>query len=86
MWQRPTSYIERRSDGYVEPELIFLVGTTHISRKSAMDVARVIQVDTATGRKKVLKYILVSHTFKCYSGNHCRHFKPIVVSLLLELH
>ena len=42
--RRPASYVERRSDGYVEPELIFLIGTAHISRKSAMDVERVIQV------------------------------------------
>ena len=39
---KATDYVERRSDGYREPELVYLVGTAHVSRKSAADVARVI--------------------------------------------
>ena len=39
---KPSDYVERRSDGYREPELVYLVGTAHVSRKSAADVARVI--------------------------------------------
>ncbi len=44
VWQRPASYEERRSDGYREPELVFIVGTAHVSRQSALDVQRVIEV------------------------------------------
>lgn len=40
---RPSDYSERRhAEGYVEPELVFLVGTAHVSERSAEDVARVI--------------------------------------------
>ncbi|GAQ87766.1 hypothetical protein KFL_003750160 [Klebsormidium nitens] len=40
--QRPEDYVERREDGYREPETIFLVGTAHLSRRSATDVTRVM--------------------------------------------
>ncbi|KAK9829523.1 hypothetical protein WJX72_006314 [[Myrmecia] bisecta] len=39
---RPADYHERRTDGYQEPELVFVVGTAHVSTKSAEDVRRVI--------------------------------------------
>lgn len=39
---RPATYVERRTDGYQEPELIFIVGTAHLSVKSAQDVERVV--------------------------------------------
>ena len=42
VWKRPASYMERRADGYREPELVFIVGTAHVSRQSARDVERVI--------------------------------------------
>ena len=42
VWKRPASYMERRADGYHEPELVFIVGTAHVSRQSARDVERVI--------------------------------------------
>lgn len=41
---RSSSYAERRTDGYVEPELVFLFGTVHVSESSATDVRRVIEV------------------------------------------
>ncbi|KAK9901278.1 hypothetical protein WJX75_003832 [Coccomyxa subellipsoidea] len=41
--QRPTDYSERRTDGYREPELVFVVGTAHFSDQSADDVVRVIE-------------------------------------------
>lgn len=44
VWRRPDGYVERRSDGYREPQLVFLVGTAHVSPKSACDVRRVVQV------------------------------------------
>ena len=31
--ERPASYVERREDGYREPELLFLVGTAHVSQQ-----------------------------------------------------
>lgn len=40
---RPENYIERRTDGYVEPEVVFLVGTAHTSKESADEVERVIR-------------------------------------------
>lgn len=40
---RPETYVERRTDGYVEPEVVFLVGTAHTSKESAKEVERVIQ-------------------------------------------
>jgi hypothetical protein len=42
-WPRPASYQERREDGYAEPELLLLIGTAHISKQSAKDVAHVIE-------------------------------------------
>ena len=46
---RSHRYIERRTDGYREPEQIFVYGTAHISlpsarQNSAADVRRIIQV------------------------------------------
>ncbi|KAG1679399.1 hypothetical protein FOA52_007690 [Chlamydomonas sp. UWO 241] len=43
VWRRPLGYTERQSDGYVEPQLVYLVGTAHVSAKSALDVERVVQ-------------------------------------------
>ena len=39
--ERPDTYIERREDGYQEPQTIFLIGTAHVSQRSAEDVHRV---------------------------------------------
>ena len=36
-------YVERRTDGYMEPELVLLVGTSHASSSSAAEVTRVIE-------------------------------------------
>ena len=36
--KRPPHYVERRSDGYVEPEVVYIVGTAHMSRLSADQV------------------------------------------------
>ncbi|KAL4419725.1 hypothetical protein ABPG75_006823 [Micractinium tetrahymenae] len=41
--ERPADYRERRSDGYQEPQLIFLVGTAHVSPQSAADVRQVVR-------------------------------------------
>ncbi|KAI8463792.1 MAG: TraB family-domain-containing protein [Monoraphidium minutum] len=41
--RRPAAYAERRTDGYREPEVVYLVGTAHVSAKSADDVRRVVQ-------------------------------------------
>ena len=35
---RPDDYVERRVDGYVEPEVVYVVGTAHMSRLSAAQV------------------------------------------------
>ncbi|KAG2453855.1 hypothetical protein HYH02_002062 [Chlamydomonas schloesseri] len=40
---RRPDYVERRTDGYVEPEVVLLVGTAHVSRRSQLDVDRVIR-------------------------------------------
>ncbi|CAL5228667.1 g11840 [Coccomyxa viridis] len=40
---RPSDYVERRDDGYKEPEYVFVVGTAHFSEASADDVERVIE-------------------------------------------
>lgn len=40
---RPAGYVERREDGYQEPEEVVLVGTAHVSEQSAEAVAQVIQ-------------------------------------------
>lgn len=45
--ERPAGYVERRSDGYLEPGLVFLLGTAHVSAKSADDVRRVVEVGEA---------------------------------------
>lgn len=40
---RPSIYVERRTDGYEEPELVLLLGTAHVSDKSASDTRRLIE-------------------------------------------
>lgn len=63
VYQRPRDYKERRKDGYVEPEEVFIIGTAHISRKSAQDVERVIEavqpqnvvVELCKGRTAILE-------------------------------
>ena len=42
--ERSALYVERRTDGYVEPELVLLVGTSHASSASAEEVRRTIEV------------------------------------------
>lgn len=44
VYRRPPDYVERRTDGYREPELIWLLGTAHVSATSAAEVAAVVQV------------------------------------------
>eukprot|EP00967_Tisochrysis_lutea_P058307 scaffold74108_cov20-Tisochrysis_lutea.AAC.2 len=44
LWQRSSGYMERREDGYREPERVFIVATAHVSSQSAADVDQVIQV------------------------------------------
>lgn len=41
--KRPQDYVERRSDGYQEPEAVFIIGTAHISENSQVEVSRVIE-------------------------------------------
>ncbi|KAF5839415.1 hypothetical protein DUNSADRAFT_817 [Dunaliella salina] len=43
LWQRSSGYVERREDGYREPERVFIVATAHVSSQSAADVDQVIQ-------------------------------------------
>jgi pheromone shutdown protein TraB len=40
--QRPALYVERRTDGYREPEVILILGTAHLSEKSARDAKRLV--------------------------------------------
>ncbi|CAM6096305.1 unnamed protein product [Calypogeia fissa] len=40
---RSSDYVERRSDSYREPEMVFVVGTAHMSLRSAFQVERVIR-------------------------------------------
>ncbi|GLC70609.1 hypothetical protein PLESTF_001013800 [Pleodorina starrii] len=40
---RRPDYLERRTDGYCEPRVVLLVGTAHVSRRSQLDVDRVIR-------------------------------------------
>lgn len=42
VYQRPADYVERREDGYREPETIFVLGTAHVSAKSVLDVQRLV--------------------------------------------
>eukprot|EP00878_Enallax_costatus_P026615 GHUV01028568.1.p1 GENE.GHUV01028568.1~~GHUV01028568.1.p1 ORF type:complete len:443 (+),score=150.15 GHUV01028568.1:754-2082(+) len=39
---RPAHYTERRTDGYQEPQLIFILGTAHVSQQSAAEVEQVV--------------------------------------------
>eukprot|EP00271_Cylindrocystis_brebissonii_P014514 TRINITY_DN35881_c0_g1_i1.p1 TRINITY_DN35881_c0_g1~~TRINITY_DN35881_c0_g1_i1.p1 ORF type:complete len:469 (+),score=64.02 TRINITY_DN35881_c0_g1_i1:152-1558(+) len=39
---RSPTYVERRCDGYQEPEIVYLLGTAHLSRKSAEEVTRLV--------------------------------------------
>lgn len=48
---RRVDYVDRRTDGYVEPRVVVLVGTAHVSRRSQADVVRVIQVGWGGGKR-----------------------------------
>lgn len=50
---RPLEYMERRSDGYVEPEVVYLVGTAHLSKLSAAQVLPLLSL-------KAISFILSS--------------------------
>ena len=39
---RPSGYAERRDDGYEEPRAVWLLGTAHLSQRSAADVAAAV--------------------------------------------
>uniref|UniRef100_A0A0D6R8Y6 TraB domain-containing protein n=1 Tax=Araucaria cunninghamii TaxID=56994 RepID=A0A0D6R8Y6_ARACU len=41
--KKRADYVERRTDGYVEPDLIIVLGTSHVSRDSAANVERVLR-------------------------------------------
>lgn len=41
--KRPPDYVERREDGYQEPEVVVLVGTSHVSLSSQEHVERVVR-------------------------------------------
>lgn len=41
--ERPADYVERREDGYAEPEVVVLVGTSHVSLTSVAHVERAIR-------------------------------------------
>jgi hypothetical protein len=41
---RPEGHVERRADGFSEPELVLLVATAHVSRRSASVARRVVEV------------------------------------------
>jgi len=40
---RPLTYVERRTDGYAEPELVLLLAASHASATSAADADRVVR-------------------------------------------
>lgn len=63
---RPDAYEERRRDGYREPELILLLGTAHLSTKSAEDVRRLILTSKPD---KVVVELCKSRAFQMYSGH-----------------
>lgn len=48
--RRPLGYVERRCDGYVEPEVVYIVGTAHMSRVSADQVSRPLSCFVASSR------------------------------------
>jgi hypothetical protein len=52
VYRRPADYVERRGDGYREPELIWLLGTAHVSATSAAEVTAVVQVRQGTGGRE----------------------------------
>lgn len=40
--KRPPDYVDRRTDGYMEPLELYVLGTSHVSETSAVDVRRVL--------------------------------------------
>ncbi|GBF95762.1 hypothetical protein Rsub_08198 [Raphidocelis subcapitata] len=63
--ERPAGYVERRADGYREPQLVFLLGTAHVSAKSAEDVRRVV---AAVRPECVVVELCRSRTALLYDG------------------
>lgn len=70
--KRPLDYVERRSDGYVEPELIFLFGTSHVSGDSAANVERVLKV---VRPENVVVELCRSRAGIMYSGEPAKYVK-----------
>lgn len=67
--ERPQDYIERRSDGYREPEMVFIVGTAHISQASQEEVSRVIE---AIRPENVVVELCRSRSSLLYDGTNVR--------------
>lgn len=67
--KRPLDYVERRTDGYIEPELIILFGTSHVSVDSAANVERVLK---AVRPENVVVELCRSRAGIMYSGKPTR--------------
>lgn len=65
MIERPQLYAERRTDGYREPEVILILGTAHLSAKSARDAQRVV---TAVQPQNVVVELCRSRAGIMYEG------------------
>lgn len=66
MHMRPDDYVERRVDGYQEPQQVFLLGTCHYSSKSAQDASRLVK---AINPENVVVELCRSRTAILGSGN-----------------
>lgn len=67
---RSALYKERRTDGYREPDEVFVVGTSHMSPSSADDVRRVIH---AVHPDNVVVELCKSRSAVMYSDNLTQH-------------
>lgn len=75
--ERSELYVERRRDGYLEPELVFLVGTSHASTSSAEEVTRIIEsirpdnvvVELCRSRSSVMYAGSTRSTFETKTNN-----------------
>lgn len=85
LWQRSPEYVERREDGYQEPERVFIVATAHVSAQSALDVEQVIQVSVIAHVLYVMVWLLCREQVSIVATAHVSALSALDVEQVIQV-
>lgn len=77
--KRPAQYVERRSDGYVEPEVVYIVGTVHTSLVSADQVRTLSNLSSLWFFERVIVDVTA---FKCAEALRIRRSTFSIIAVV----